>query len=123
MKATGLVIAVLFAGLFASASPTAELPNKKITVEIKKAGVRDALEALFENSGSKFSLAEEITNDQKIDIEATKTKWSDVFSKVLTQAGLTYRMADDGTVEVSSQAAAEPTLEPDGDKEPAKTEE
>lgn len=104
MKALGFVIAFAL-GNFAFANNNAELPTKKITVEIKKAGVRSALQALFDNSGSKFSLADEITNDLKVDVEAVKQKWSDVFANVLKQAGLRYNVANDGTIEVSMESS------------------
>lgn len=86
----------------------ASLPSKKISVDIKKAGARSALTALLENSGIKFMLAEEITNDVKVNVEAKKTKWSEVFAKILSQAKLTYHVGEDGTIEVTPAIAVAP---------------
>lgn len=100
-----LAVAFLFVASPILAGEQITLPEKKITVDIKKAGARKALAALLENSGLRYNLSSDVTDDIKVNIEAKKTKWSDVFTALLAQARLIYHISPDGTIQVAPAAA------------------
>lgn len=78
------------------------LPTTKITVDLKQTGARKALITLLYNSGLKYNLGADVTNDVKVDVTAAKTNWSEVFSQVVAQAKLQYETASDGTLQIKS---------------------
>lgn len=118
--AVAVAIAVLGSTSFAAPAPTsvtvtssseiltkavkAELPSKIVNVTLKKAGARNALTALLNNSGVKYSIAEDVGNETKVNLEYKKTKWSDVFTQLLEQAQLTYQMDGEGVITVTPAA-------------------
>src|SRR5688572_13789437 len=82
-----------FVLLFTTASLSAEsLPGHKISLKQKKVGLRDLLTSLLDETGLKYRLSNNVTNDKKVSVDVKEAKWSEVFQFVVDKGDLNYRM-------------------------------
>jgi len=93
---------ILMLGLLVSmVAFAAELPTKKISLEVKQAGVRDVLEGMLAQSGLKYELEPVVSNNTKVSIEAKEMKWNEVFQLVVDQSKLKYSFDKLGKLHVT----------------------
>lgn len=78
-----------------------ELPSKKVTMEAKTIGAKDALVALLKDSGLKYNLSGEVKNEKIVSLQAKDIPWNQLFKVILDQAHLTYKFDDKGILQIS----------------------
>jgi len=100
MFKTITIMTLIFSSLAVFANT---LPSKKLSMQVKDAGVRDVVVNMLESAELKYEVAGSITNEIKVCIEAKDMNWDDAFQAILDQSKLKYNFNKSGKLHVTKR--------------------
>jgi type II secretory pathway component GspD/PulD (secretin) len=94
------LVTLLFVSSWASAY---QLPDHPFSLRVRDAGIRDVLEGLLAETDFKFDIDPAISNDAHMSFSLSKQAWSEIFTRVLREAHLTYGFDRSGVILIMRQ--------------------